>query len=105
MSIYQSMLPDRIVGASASSSPGTGWISVTNLSVLLTNARTANLPLFLLAGAYPSLQLDITTATGGGNPLTLNGVAGAVTIQLSGSAPYLFIGEWCQQCQYQKYRI
>lgn len=85
MNFYQTMLPDRIVGAYASSSPGSGWTSVSSFPTLIANAQAANLPLFLRPGTYPSSQIDISA----GNPLTVSGVLGQVTIQLNGSAPYL----------------
>jgi uncharacterized secreted repeat protein (TIGR03808 family) len=86
MNFYQTALPDRIVGTYASSSPGSGWTSVGSFPTLVGNAQAANLPLFLLPGTYPSSQIDVAS----GNPLTIGGVLGQVTIQLSGSAPYLF---------------
>jgi uncharacterized secreted repeat protein (TIGR03808 family) len=89
MPIYQSILADKFVGAIASSSPGTGWSVVPDLQTLINNARSANLPLFLRAGTYPSTQISISSSNGGGNPLVLSGVPGKTTIQLSGSAQYL----------------
>lgn len=89
MAFYQKTLDDRIVGAVAGSSPGTGWTPVANFPTMVTNARTANRLLYLLPGTYHSTQIDLTTSTGGGNPLTITAELGTVTIQLSGSAPYL----------------
>ena len=85
MPVYQYNQPDRLVGQFATSSPGTGWTVVASLATLVTNARTANLPLFLLPGTYPSLQIAVSSGTGGGNPLVICGVPGATIIQLSGA--------------------
>jgi len=90
MAFFQKILDDKIVGTVANSSPGTGWTSVANFPAMITNARTACLPLYLLPGIYSSGQIDVTTSTGGGNPITLTAALGTVTIQLSASAQYLF---------------
>ncbi|NTG51667.1 TIGR03808 family TAT-translocated repetitive protein [Agrobacterium rhizogenes] len=90
MTFYQKILDDRIIGINASSSPGTGWTTVASFPTMVTNARAQNLPLYLRPGTYPSLQIDVLTSTGSGNPLTLTAEVGTATIQLSGSAPYLF---------------
>ena len=89
MAFFQNKLADRIVGAVASSSPGTGWTSVADFPTLVLNARTANLPLVLLPGTYTTTQIDIATGTGGGNPLVMTGAVGSVIVQLSASAAYL----------------
>jgi hypothetical protein len=90
VTFYQKILDDRIIGINASTSPGTGWTTVADFPTMVTNARTQKLPLYLRPGTYPSLQIDVVTSTGSGNPLTLTAEVGTATIQLSGSAPYLF---------------
>lgn len=88
MAFYQTILADRIVGAVGTTSPGTGWTTVTNFPTLVTNARSANLPLYLRPGTYATTTVNVTTSTGGGNPLRMYAPSGA-TVQLSGDAPNL----------------
>lgn len=89
MALYQKTLENTVVAVEAASSPGTGWTAAASLQAVLNAARSAKLPLFLKAGTYVTGALDVTTATGGGNPLELVAEPGTVTIRLSGSAPHL----------------
>ena len=89
MAFYQTILADRIVGAVASTSPGTGWTTVANVQTLINNARAANLPLHLKPGTYTTNKVDVLTSNGGGNPLILIGASGTVIVQLASVQPYL----------------
>ena len=88
MAVFQKVLDDKIVGASATTAP-TGFTSVVDFPTLVQNARTANLPLFLRPGIYPSLAIDVLTSNGGGNPLYLTAGSQTATIQLNGTVGHL----------------
>lgn len=89
MALYQKTLDTTVVAVEAASSPGTGWTAAASLQAVLNAARSARLPLFLKAGTYVTGALDVTTTTGGGNPLELVAEPGTVTIRLSGSGSHL----------------
>ena len=89
MAIYQKSLDNLMVITQAASSPGTGWSVVANLQTAINNARNSSKPLQLLPGVYPTSQILIDGASGGGNRLEMFAEQGTVTVRLSAAAPYL----------------